>query len=45
LAFLISPAFFGVLSFKGATEHIFGVRITAAGKALLDKRFKVGGNV
>jgi hypothetical protein len=45
LAFLIRPAFFGVLSFKGATKHIFGVRIPSTGKALFDKRFKVGGNV
>src|SRR5271165_5249890 len=41
-AFLVGPAFFGVLRFKGAAQHILNALITATGKAFIDKRFKVG---
>src|SRR5579862_3576565 len=41
LAFLFSPAFLGILGFKGATKHIFYVRIAATGKALVDQFFKI----
>jgi hypothetical protein len=32
-----------VLSFQGAAQHILGACITAARKALINKRFQVGG--
>jgi len=40
-AFLVGPAFLGVLSFKSAAEDIFDARITAAGKAFVDERLQV----
>ena len=43
LTFLISPAFEGVLVFQGVPQHVFGIFIHAARKALIDERFKVGG--
>jgi len=42
-AFLIIPALFGVLGFKGATQYIFSIGIATAGKPLVDKRLKIGG--
>jgi hypothetical protein len=44
-AFLIGPAFLGVLSFKSAAQHIFSARVDAAGKAFVDQRLKVGRDV
>lgn len=45
LAFLVGPAFLGVLRFQSATEYVFSACITAAGKALVDEYLKVGRNV
>jgi hypothetical protein len=36
------PAFFGVLRFQGAAQHVLSVRMCATGKALLYQRLKIG---
>ncbi len=40
-AFIVGPAFLGVLRFQSAAEYVFNARIAAAGKAFVDERLKV----
>ena len=44
-AFVVGPAFLGVLGFEGAAQDVFGAGVCVAGKALVDQRRKVGGHV
>jgi hypothetical protein len=40
-AFLVGPAFLGVLRFQSVAEYVFNARIAATGKAFVDERLKV----
>jgi hypothetical protein len=44
-AFLVGPAFLGVLRLKSAAEYIFNAHIGATGKAFVDERLEVGRDV
>ena len=43
LAFLVGPAFFRILRFKGTAQHVLGIGVAATGKTLVNERFEIGG--